>query len=699
MAKGRFRVGVDIGGTFTDFCLFDEVDGTARTHKRLTTPEDPSEGVVDGMRVLLSQAGVGAGDVDVVVHGTTLVTNAVIERRGTPTAMLVTRGFADVVNIARERRYDLFDLSLGFPAPIVARPLRFEVAGRLRSDGTVLEALELSAVEAPLREAIERAGVRSVAVCFLHSYANAKHEADAVDWLSEKFPGLSACSSADVFPFMREYERWTTTCINAYVQPVVDEYLDRVESGLSGLGFRGHFLVMNSSGGTLTGATARRYPVRLLESGPAAGALMSATHGRGLGLSQLLSFDMGGTTAKGCIIQDGTPLKRYDLEVGRVHEFKKGSGLPVKIPVLDMIEIGAGGGSLAGIDERGLVRVGPQSAGASPGPACYGRGGTRPTLTDANLVLGYLGASSFLGGAMPLDEAAARTAIEGSIASPLGLGLMEAAWGIHEVINEDVARAFRVHASERGVDYRRCSMVVFGGSGPVHGARIARKLRIPRVICPMGAGVMSAFGLLVSPLGFEVARSRRIDLADLTDRTFDAELDGLGEEMSALLAEAGVARHDIYRRFRLDMRYQGQGYEIEVAVAAAEDAPGHPLARLPGDFAAEYRRLFGLTFDDRPIEVVNWKVEAQGPKPHSDRPYRLQVAASTVARKGERNMWLPGSSGLRPCAVFDRYSLKPDDVIEGPALVEEAESTCVLHDGDRLVVDDNLNLVVEVGVR
>jgi N-methylhydantoinase A len=695
MAKGRYRVGVDIGGTFTDFCLLDESDWTAQTHKRLTTPADPSEGVIEGMRVLLEEAGIGAGEVDVVVHGTTLVTNAVIERRGSPTAMLVTRGFADLVTIGRERRYDLFDLSIGFPSPIVPRPLRFEVGGRLRSDGTVLETLELGPVEAPLREAIERAGIRSIAICFLHSYANAAHETAAADWVRERFPGLSVCSSADVFPFMREYERWTTTCINAYVQPVVDEYLDRVESGLSGLGFRGHFLVMNSSGGTLTGATARRYPVRLLESGPAAGALMSASHGRSLGLSRLLSFDMGGTTAKGCIIQDGAPLKRYDLEVARVHEFKRGSGLPVKIPVLDMIEIGAGGGSLASIDERGVVRVGPQSAGASPGPACYGRGGGRPTLTDANLVLGYLGASSFLGGRMNLDEAAARAAIQDSIAAPLQLGLMQAAWGIHEVINEDVARAFRVHASERGVDYRRCSMVVFGGSGPLHGARIARKLRIPRIVCPMGAGVMSAFGLLVSPVGFEVARSRRVDIAELTNQTFDAQLEALGEELSALLAEAGVARPDIRKRYRLDLRYQGQGYEIEVPVA--EEGPGHPLDRLTDDFATEYRRLFGLTFDDRPIEVVNWKIEAQGPKPQADRPYRLRVAASAAARKGTRNMWIPGSSDFRPCPVFDRYSLRPEDVIEGPALVEEAESTCVLHEGDRLTVDAALNLVLTVG--
>jgi N-methylhydantoinase A len=489
---------------------------------------------------------------------------------------------------------------------------------------------------------------------------------------------------------MREYERWTTACVNAYVQPVVDRYLDRLESGLAAIGFGGRFLIMNSSGGTLTSAMARRFPVRLLESGPAAGALMSASHGRRLGLEEVLSFDMGGTTAKGCIIQDGAPLKRYDLEVARVHEFKQGSGLPVKIPVLDMIEIGAGGGSIASIDERGLIRVGPQSAGAKPGPASYGRGGTRPTLTDANLVLGYLGAKSFLGGAMELDPDTAARAIEATIAEPLGLDLMHAAWGIHEVINEDVARAFRVHASERGVDYRRCSIVVFGGSGPLHGARIARKLRVPNVVCPVGAGVMSAFGLLVSPIGFEIVRSRRVALAGMTDDVFGAEIGSLRREVLKLLAAAGTEPDGILTRFKLDMRYEGQGYEIEVAVPEDFSRSGDLVV----EFEAQYQRVFGLAFPGRAIEIVNWKVEASAPPP-GDTRYRLSGVGARTALKGERPVWM--GSEVRPCPVYDRYGLAAGAVVEGPALIEEAESTCVIHAGDRLTVDGDLNLVIEIG--
>jgi N-methylhydantoinase A len=354
----NYGIGVDIGGTFTDFCLFDRQSKAARTHKRLTTSEDPSEGVLDGIEKLLDEAGVALADIGSIAHGTTLVTNAVIERRGVLTAMLVTEGFADILNIGHERRYDLFDLTIQFPSPVVPRSLRFEVPGRLRSDGTELVALDLHGIEEAVGRAIDRGGVKAIAVCFLHAYANPAHEAEAVRWLAERFPGIAVSSSSDVFPFMREYERWTTTCLNAYVQPVVARYLDRLEDGLEARGFTGKFLVMNSSGGTLTSAMARRFPIRLLESGPAAGALMSASHGNRLSLPNLLSFDMGGTTAKGCIIQDGTPLKRYELEVARVHEFKKGSGLPVKIPVLDMIEIGAGGGSLATIDDRGVIAAG-----------------------------------------------------------------------------------------------------------------------------------------------------------------------------------------------------------------------------------------------------------------------------------------------------------------------------------------------------
>ena len=691
------RIGVDIGGTFTDLALFEDGGGAALTHKLLTTPGDPAEAVIEGVRAIAAAAGHPVSAIDAVAHGTTLVTNAVIERRGTPTAMIVTEGFGDVLDIGLERRYDLFDLRIRFPAPVVPRSLRIGLKERMRHDGTPLDAPALEALAAPLAEAVARHGVQGVAVCLLHSYANPTHEQQVGAWLRARFPALQVSLSSTVFPYMREYERWVTTCLNAYVQPVVDRYLRRLEEGLAAIGFAGRFLIMSSSGGTLDASVARDFPVRMLESGPAAGALMSARIGRAIEVPNLLSFDMGGTTAKGCIIRDGAPAKRYDMEVARVHEFKAGSGLPAKIPVLDMIEIGAGGGSLADIDHRGALAMGPRSAGADPGPACYGRGGTRPTLTDANLVLGYLGADSFLGGRMRLDAAAAARAIEGGVGAPLGVDLLRAAWGMHEVINEDVARAFRVHASERGIDYRRCSMVVFGGSGPLHGARVARKLRIPEVVCPAGAGVMSAFGLLASPPAFETVVSHRLLLAGLDPATFGRLMAELEERAAEALGRGGVPRAALRFARRLDMRYAGQGYEVEVAVPEAADAAA-TLRALPEAFARAYAAIFGMALGDRPIEVVNWKVEAVGPVPGGERAHRLagfDAAAPTL--KGHRPAWFPEANGFLDCPVLDRYALASGTELPGPALVEERESTCVVGPRDRLRVDAQMNLVISVG--
>ena len=539
-----YRIGVDIGGTFTDFALFDARGRRMAVHKRLTTPHDPSEAVIAGVEALLGQERVAIGEVSDVVHGTTLVTNAVIERNGAVTGMLATAGFSDILDMGFERRYDLFDLRVKYPPPLVPRRLRIEVPERVRFDGSVETPLDEAAVRAAAHR-FRELGVAAVAVCFLHAYANPAHEKRAAEILREAAPDLFVSASADVFPNMREFERWTTTTVNAFTQPMFDRYLERLEKGLAGQGFRGRLYIMASSGGTLTADTARRFPVRALESGPAAGALMSAYHGRSLGLPNLLSFDMGGTTAKGALVRGGVPIKRYAMEVARVHEFRKGSGLAIRIPAIDMIEIGAGGGSIAEIDERGLLRVGPRSAGADPGPACYGRGGSRPTLTDANLVLGYLDAGFFLGGAMALDRAAAESAVRDGVGRPLGLETLRAAWGIHDIVSEDVARAFRIHASERGFDYRSGSMVAFGGSGPLHALAIARKLKIPRVIFPVGAGVMSALGLLIGPLAFEMARSRRIHVADIDAADFAATFPALEADAKSYPAERGRggARH------------------------------------------------------------------------------------------------------------------------------------------------------------
>jgi N-methylhydantoinase A len=688
---------VDIGGTFTDFVLHDGGTGQVRTHKQLTTPRAPAEAVISGVGELCEASGVRPTDIGQIIHGTTLVTNAIIERKGAKTAMLVTRGFRDSLDIAMERRYDLFDLRIQYPEPVVPRWLRIEVVERIKADGSVETPLQLGdELRSELARVVEQHGVEAIAVCFLHSYRNDCHERCVAEWLRDIFPQLTCSTSSAVLPFMREYERWTTTCLNAYVQPIVGRYLAELRGGLADIGFAGQFLIMNSSGGTLTGELAREFPIRLLESGPAAGALMSAQQGRSLGEFELLSFDMGGTTAKGCIIKDGTPLKRYEIEVARMHEFRKGSGLPAKIPVIDMIEIGAGGGSIASIDERGALRVGPASAGAEPGPACYGRGGMRPTLTDANLVLGYLSSDSFLGGRMLLDAEAAAKAISAEVATPLGLDLERAASGIHEVINEDVARAFRIHASERGIDYRNCSLVVFGGSGPLHGSRVARKLRISRIICPPGAGVMSAFGLLASPIGYETVYSNRVLLSALQPGEFACMLNQLVKQANAFLIRAGVAEQSAQLNFKLDMRYEGQGYGVEVPLPS-EMGPDALLGAAPQLFARRYREIFGTDLGKREVEIVDWKVEALGPSPPSVEFDLRDISAAAPRTKGSRLAYFHEASGFLNCPIFNRYGLVPGDRIEGPALIEENESTCVLPPGDLLQVDHRLNMVIEIG--
>ena len=689
-----YRIGVDIGGTFTDFALSSATGGRLAIHKRLTTPHDPSEAVLAGVATLVAENGIDIKSVSDIVHGTTLVTNAVIERRGAVTGMLVTAGFGDIMDMGQERRYDLFDLRIKYPTPLVPRRLRIEVAERIRQDGSIGQPLDEAAVAAAADQ-FRALGVEAIAVCFLHSYLNPAHEDRAAEILRKAAPDITVSASADVFPNMREFERWTTTTVNAFTQPMFDRYVKRLEDGLAGAGFGGRLYIMGSSGGTLTTDAARRYPVRALESGPAAGALMSAHHGRSLDLPNLLSFDMGGTTAKGALVKDGQAIKKYFMEVARIHEFRQGSGLPVRIPVIDMIEIGAGGGSIAEVDDRGLLRVGPRSASAMPGPACYSQGGTRPTLTDANLVLGYLDADFFLGGKMKLDKTAAEKAIAEGVGKPLKLETLRAAWGIHDIICEDVARAFRIHATERGFDYRNSSMVAFGGSGPLHALSVARKLKIPRVVLPVGAGVMSALGLLVSPLAFEVARSRRIHVADIDAADFGSTFATLESEASGYLKRAGVADGDIKIVRHLDMRYQGQGHEIEVTLPATSDA-ANVFADLGELYGSAYEKAYGLRLDE-PTEIVNWKVEAVAPTPSIAEGHGgAAVSSAERALKGTRQAYDPRVGGLAAWPVYDRYALAPGAVVKGPALIEERESTCVIGAGDSVTVDAHYNLITEL---
>ncbi|PPR61493.1 MAG: Acetophenone carboxylase gamma subunit [Alphaproteobacteria bacterium MarineAlpha4_Bin2] len=691
-----WRIGVDIGGTFTDFALLDDAGKKLSIHKQLTTPADPSAAVIEGIKDILRANGVSISAVDAIAHGTTLVTNAVIERRGAVTGMLVTDGFGDIMDMGMEQRYDLFDLRIRYPDPIVPRTLRRGVAERIHFDGRVETPVNLSAARAAICDLVRCESIEALAICFLHSYIDPAHERAVGELARMEFPDLYVSTSADVYPNMREYERWTTTAINAYARPMADRYLERLEGGLAALGFRGRLDIMTSSGGMLAPDTARRFPVRLLESGPAAGMLMASVQGRTLNLPNVLSFDLGGTTAKGALVRNFAPLKTEQIEVARVHESRRGSGLPLRIPVLDMIEIGSGGGSIAAGDDRGLLEVGPRSAGADPGPACYGKDGRDAALSDANLLLGYLDPNFFLGGKMMLDLAAAEEAIRTTVAEPLALSIERAAWGIHDTANEDIARAFRIHAAERGFDYRAASMVAFGGSGPLHAMPVAEKLKIPRVVFPIGAGVYSALGLLASPLAFELARSRRTVIDDIDAKMFAEMFEPLVDEASGFLEEAGIASKDIRIHRQIDIRYFGQTHEIQVSLP--EGDPRTAFANLRDLFERRYAEVYTFATLEAPLEIINWKVSASGPDPKFETGYALETDKNPSSKgtlKGLRQVYF-APDGYRETPVYDRYSLRPGTSIDGPALIEERESTCLLTPGSHAQVDEQHNIVAEL---
>jgi 5-oxoprolinase (ATP-hydrolysing) len=684
-ARGSYRVGLDIGGTFTDLVLLDEATGGLRLHKVLTTPDDPARAALAGLVELCAAEGIDAGRVAVLVHGTTLVTNAIIERRGARTALLATRGFRDILEMGKEQRYDIYDLFLRFPEPLVRRRDRIEVDERTAADGEVLTPLDRPAVRrAAARLAAD--GVRAVAVAFLHAYRNPDTERAAREAIREAAPSLAVSLSSDVVPEIREYERTSTTVCNAYVQPLLDRYIGRLESTLAQRGFRGRFTLMQSTGGAASPETARRFPIRLLESGPAGGALVAAFFGGRLGLRDLVGFDMGGTTAKICLIREGRPSIAPEMEVARVHRFKRGSGLPVTVPTVDMMEIGAGGGSIAWVDSLGLLKVGPHSAGAEPGPACYGRGGREPTVTDACLALGYFDEASFLGGTMPLDRPAALRALE-RVGAALRLDPVQAAWGIHQIVVESMAQAARVYLIERGQDPRRFALVAFGGAGPSHAARVARILGMREVIVPPASGVASALGLLVAPVSVELVHSLPGPLDDLPWDRVAALYAGMEAQGLAALAEAGVPADAVVRERRAEMRLLGQFHDIEVPVP---DGPLGPAIAGPlaAAFEAEYRRRYGVFLGDRPIQALNWRLTVRGPRPG----VRLQAGAAgavdaSSAVRARRPAYFPEAGGFVEVPVYDRARLRPGMRAAGPAIVEEREATTVAGPGDAFAVD------------
>ena len=693
MSDRPVRIGVDIGGTFTDVLLFDADQRRFMIEKVLTTPEEPSRAVGEGVRSALESGERSGPDVAQVIHGTTLVTNALIERRGSPTALITTRGFRDAVEMGREHRYDLYDIFLEMPKPLVRRRWRLDLDERTAADGTVLKQVDPDEL-AELVAQIRAAGIDAVGVALLHSYRNPENERQVGKLLSETAPDLTVSLSSEVAPEIREYERVSTTLANVYVRPLVDRYLGKLSEVLRRQGIESELLIMLSSGGTCTVETARSYPIRLVESGPAAGALAASRYGQELDLPNLLSFDMGGTTAKACLIDSGEPTISTEFEVSRVYRFKKGSGLPIKVPVIEMIEIGAGGGSIAAIDSLGLLKVGPGSAGSDPGPVCYGRGGEQPTVTDADLLLGYLDPAFFLGGEMTLDLAATREAIQTHVADPLGIDVMEAAWGIHQVVNENMANAARVHAVEQGKDPRAYPVFAFGGAGPVHAWSVGRILGAPEVIVPIGAGVLSTVGFLAAPLAFDFVRS----LNGLLDELDWVELNRLFNEMESegreLLSEAGVGVGDMRFTRLAELRYAGQGHEISVELDPGEFTSAS-AADITTRFEAEYARLYQRSAPGNPIEAVNWRVLISGPSQHL--PLDLLSTDSPAdnveaAIKGERAIYLPEDGRFATVPVYDRYRLGAGMRFSGPAIIEERESTAVINTGAHIRIDELRNL-------
>jgi N-methylhydantoinase A len=676
-----YALAVDIGGTFTDVVLR-RTDGRTWVDKTLTTPRDLLEGFFRGVDLVLQKAGARPAEVtDVIVHATTIVTNAIIERKGPRTALLVTEGFRDVLAIRDEHRYEMFDPQIEFADPLVPRDLTFGVRERVLADGSIAIELDQGAVAA-LAAALRERQVVSVAVCFLNSFRNPRNEQAVRDLLRELAPELYVTISSDVAPQIREYPRSSTTVLNAYTVPITQPYLKALAERLRARNFRNDPLIMLSNGGVIGAELAGRFPVRMIESGPAAGALAAAYFAETLGLDRLLSFDMGGTTAKACIIEGRQPLVAGSFEVDRMYRFKSGSGMPVSIPAIDMIEIGAGGGSIASVGDLGLLKVGPQSAGSSPGPACYARGGERPTVTDADLVLGFLDAESFLGGDMPLDRKAAERAI-GGLAERLGTGVGEAASGIYRVVGESMASAARAHATDRGIDYRGVPLLAFGGAGPVHACYVAELLDSPTVIYPPLASVLSAFGTLVTPARLDLVRGALGRLAAVDWREVDDILAQMVAEGVAALTEAGCAKEAIRFAFGGDLRYFGQ--QNEVGVTFAEDPRRvHDSAALRAAFEAAYQAQYSLTLGDVDIEVVSWRVTASGPL--IARTNRTGFAPRAAGPRSRRPVQFAALA--EPVAVYDRAALALGQVVPGPALIEERETTIVILPGWRARVDD-----------
>ena len=691
MTATDLYLSVDIGGTFTDIVLLDTATNKIAVEKVLTTYPDPAVAVLDGVRALITRTNIATDAIAFVVHGTTLITNTLIERKGAKTALLTTAGFRDALEIGNEGRYDMYDLALVKPVPLVERRLRRDIPERMLADGRVYQSLDTGAVREVCQQ-LQDENIQAVAICFLHAFTNPAHELEALQIVREVLPDVAISASHQVAPGMREYPRTSTTVANAYVQPIAGEYMARVEDGLHESGVDAPLNIMLSSGGTTTVAAASDFPIRLVESGPSGGALAGVYWGAQVGHSDVLAFDMGGTTAKAVLTKNGNLTITHQAEVAHVHRFKRGSGLPLMVPMIELIEIGAGGGSIARLNNLGLPAVGPESAGSTPGPAAYNRGGTQPTVTDADLIIGYLNPDYFADGTIPLDAEAAHQAYE-SLAASLDLSVERMAWGVHQLVNENMASAARVHAAERGLEIRRYSMVATGGAGPVHACGVAQKLGLKTVIVPPIAGVGSAFGFMTAPISFDFTRSYVAHLDSLNLGEINSILSELEAEGRKIVEAAGVPSDEIQVQLSIDMRYVGQGYEVRVPFVKQTLTETH-IAAMQTAFEDEYRQFYGQLADGVPIETVNWRVVISSPEREIGKLALETVEEISNQPYTSRPVIFDPDISPHQTPVYRRNALSSDWQTAGPAIIEESASTTVVLPGWSVQVDDSGCLVL-----
>ncbi|TNM61644.1 hydantoinase/oxoprolinase family protein [Aliirhizobium smilacinae] len=692
MAKDgmQIRVGVDIGGTFTDVAM--EVGITLHSIKVLTDYSFPENAIVKGIRQVAEVAGVELSQIDTIIHGTTLATNALIERRGARTAFITTKGFRDVIEMRTESRFEQYDLDIVLPAPLVPRNERFVIDERIGADGSVLKALDLAEVDA-LCDEIIAADYNSVAIGFIHSYLNGAHEKVVRDHLLAKKADISVSISSEVSPQMREFQRFNTVCANAFVKPLMASYLNRLVGRLTEEGTRCPVFMIHSGGGIISVESAIEFPVRLLESGPAGGAIFAAHIASSYGLDQVLSYDMGGTTAKICLIENQTPKTSKTFEVARTWRFKKGSGMPISIPVIEMVEIGAGGGSIATIDSMRQIRVGPHSAGSEPGPACYGRGGANPTVTDADLILGRLDPDEFAGGTMKLDRPASDKAMDADLASKLDTDIATAAYGLSEVVDENMSNAARMHAVENGKELSEFTMIAFGGAAPIHAARLCEKLGMSDLLIPPGAGVGSAIGFLRAPFGFESVRSAYSRLSRF-------EAGGINQTIMDLSAEAisfvrsGSPEADPDLECTAYMRYVGQGWEVPVTIDVRDyaDADGDLFKTL---FDEQYEHFFGRVIDGLDVEIVSWSLRATSKVAPPERVGRTAKAGAAKVR-GTREIFDVQEETFQQASVVSRTDMKPGDWVAGPAVITERETSTIITASREVIMQADGCLLIRV---